>query len=412
MQLSACEQIFADDAIMNTLQKTTFDVFITDVCDPCARIVTSMLGMPTVGYSSHGLTPDASFFPHIMSMTPVMFAPMADEMSFGERIGNAIGYFMNHWLFVPIAYRASQRVADQNNIKLSVPIESAFINALILVGTDFTFEYPRPLMPNVIPIGGWFVKSFKPLEGEVKTFVENSGSNGIIYLSFGHLVSKSESTKMKMLAEVFSSFPDQRFIWTYNGPAIDVPKNVMQMKWVPQNDLLAHSKMRLFITHCGSHSTYEAIHYGLPILAVPLFSDQPSNAHRLVNRLHMGVLLDFRSMTMNMLVDSIHEVMSNTTYKVNAKRAQALHLDQQTTPFSRMVYYIEYVIRHQGAGMLVSKPLSTLSLLQLCCVDVLTTIFTVFLIVLLLLYLLIRCAVRCMWRYCQKHHIQVKKKKH
>ena len=94
--------------------------------------------------------------------------------------------------------------------------------------------------------------------------------------------------------------------------------NVKFMSWLPQNDLLAHNKTKLFITHGGMngkaefshiHSVknliftvsfpiyiaiilrtqnglvftglHEAVYQGVPMLCVPLFGDQPRNAQLL-----------------------------------------------------------------------------------------------------------------------------------
>ena len=61
-------------------------------------------------------------------------------------------------------------------------------------------------------------------------------------------------------------------------------KNILTLPWIPQNDLLAHPATRLFITHCGISSTYEAAIHGVPVVAIPLNLDQPANAEKLVNR--------------------------------------------------------------------------------------------------------------------------------
>ena len=41
-------------------------------------------------------------------------------------------------------------------------------------------------------------------------------------------------------------------LWKWDEDNIaDLPKNVMIKKWVPQQDLLAHPNLKLFVTHGG-----------------------------------------------------------------------------------------------------------------------------------------------------------------
>ena len=54
--------------------------------------------------------------------------------------------------------------------------------------------------------------------------------------------------------------------------------NVRMMRWLPQASLLAHPKTRLFISHCGLNAIFEAAHYGVPVLAMPLPADQHNHA--------------------------------------------------------------------------------------------------------------------------------------
>lgn len=48
--------------------------------------------------------------------------------------------------------------------------------------------------------------------------------------------------------------------------------------------LPAHPNCILFITHGGLLSTTETIHYGKPIIGVPVFADQFINVGRAVNK--------------------------------------------------------------------------------------------------------------------------------
>ena len=57
----------------------------------------------------------------------------------------------------------------------------------------------------------------------------------------------------------------------------DISSNIKVTSWVPQNDILAHKSTKAFISHAGFNSLYEAAFYGVPVVCVPLFGDQPSN---------------------------------------------------------------------------------------------------------------------------------------
>ena len=66
-------------------------------------------------------------------------------------------------------------------------------------------------------------------------------------------------------------------------PDLIVPKNVMLKPFLPQQDILAHKNLRLFITHCGMHGVMEAIFYSVPMVGMPVFIDQVSTLSYLIN---------------------------------------------------------------------------------------------------------------------------------
>ena len=66
----------------------------------------------------------------------------------------------------------------------------------------------------------------------------------------------------------------QRVIARFPVRPRKAPPNLLTRAWLPQQEILAHPKTRLFFTHFGMHGALEAIWYGVPMVGFPLFSDQ------------------------------------------------------------------------------------------------------------------------------------------
>ena len=56
-------------------------------------------------------------------------------------------------------------------------------------------------------------------------------------------------------------------MWKWESEEMqDKPDNIMLSKWLPQQDILAHPKLKLFITHGGQSSTQEALCHKKPVV--------------------------------------------------------------------------------------------------------------------------------------------------
>ena len=89
--------------------------------------------------------------------------------------------------------------------------------------------------------------------------------------------------------------------------------NIKAVEWLPQNDLLAHKDIRAFVSHVGHNSFYESAYHGVPVVAVPLFADQPTNAKK-VEHFGFGLSVDYKSTTAQQLFETIDLVISEPRY--------------------------------------------------------------------------------------------------
>ena len=83
------------------------------------------------------------------------------------------------------------------------------------------------------------------------------------------------------------------------------------MSWLPQNDILGHSKVKLFFGHGGVNGMLEAMYHGVPMLIAPFFGDQPLNA-KVAKHNGMAEWVSLASVTANELADIMSKVISNS----------------------------------------------------------------------------------------------------
>ncbi|KAJ6636556.1 UDP-glucosyltransferase 2 [Pseudolycoriella hygida] len=205
--------------------------------------------------------------------------------------------------------------------------------SLVFVGHHFSQGAIRPSVPNLIEIGGIQIKDKPdPLPPKINEFLKNTHDHGFILFSLGTNINSADFSLEKLLAifHVFAALK-QKVIWKWDEDEIPAnkPENVLMTKWVPQNDLLAHPNIRLFISHCGLGSITESMFHGVPILGIPFIYDQHVNAIK--------------------IAEEVNEMLSNRTYALKVKQLSTLYRDRPQTALETAVYWTEYVIRHRGA---------------------------------------------------------------
>jgi glucuronosyltransferase len=209
-------------------------------------------------------------------------------------------------------------------------------------------------MPNMIGIAGIHVEPAKKLPQDIQEFLDTA-SDGVVLFSMGSAVQSTDwlPEQRDAMVRVFGKLK-QKVLWKYENETLPGnPGNIKIGKWIPQRDIVAHPNVKVFITHGGQCGTTEALHEGVPLLAIPIFGDQIMNVNRAVLKGY-ALSLDFNDITEETFGNALNELLTNPKYSNNAKRLSNITKDRPMTPKETVVYWTEHVIRHQGGEHLKS----------------------------------------------------------
>ncbi|KAG5871161.1 hypothetical protein JTB14_016311 [Gonioctena quinquepunctata] len=220
--------------------------------------------------------------------------------------------------------------------------------SLVLLNSHESFSQPIPQVPTMINIGGIHLKSPGKLPDDLKNFMDTA-EEGVVYFSLGSLVNPSNlgnETKQALMDTLGGL--KQKVLWKYSEDDFpEKPANVRLGKWFPQQDILAHPNMKLFITHGGLQSIIESVYHGVPILGLPICADQKMNVARAVADGY-GKYMVISEITKESFSKDVNMLLSDPRYQENAKKRSLLMHDRPLKPKDLAVYWIEFVIRHQG----------------------------------------------------------------
>lgn len=193
------------------------------------------------------------------------------------------------------------------------------------------------------------------------------------------------------MASILGSFRSlkQRVLWKYeNESTTDIPSNVMIRKWMPQNDILAHPNVVLFIGHGGYFGSTESLYHGVPLLLIPFYGDQFRNAHQ-ISIAGFGKLLDHREITEEAITKAISEMIVNESYSIKVKEVSTIFKDNLVHPMDEAMFWIEHVAKFKGAKHLKSHAIN-ISWITYFSLDVAFVNVLILLIVTLVPYILLK----------------------
>lgn len=234
-------------------------------------------------------------------------------MNILQRAGN-IAMTVYESVYMNLFYWPTQNQMYQDAFPDPKPsLDEAMKNVnLVLLNSHFTLSYPRPYVPNMIEVGGLHINRVpNPLPQDIKEYLD-SAKEGVIYCSMG---SNIESTslpveKREAFLKAFAQLKEKVMFKWENDDLPGRPENVFIKGWYPQEDILAHPNVKVFITHGGLLSSTETIYHGKPVIGIPIFGDQGLNMAR-AERAGNGIILNYNNLTQEALTWAIGEVLNN-----------------------------------------------------------------------------------------------------
>ncbi|XP_006925290.1 UDP-glucuronosyltransferase 1-2, partial [Pteropus alecto] len=160
-----CVALLYNKDLIGNLNASAFDVVLTDPVYPCGAVLAQYLSVPAVFFLNFlpcDLDYEATQCPNPSSYIPTLFTRNSDHMTFLQRVKNMI-YPVSMKYICDITFSPYSRLASELLQRQVSLVDIFSYSSMWLFRGDFVLNYPRPIMPNMVFIGGINCADRKPL---------------------------------------------------------------------------------------------------------------------------------------------------------------------------------------------------------------------------------------------------------
>ncbi|KAL8566587.1 hypothetical protein ACOMHN_054809 [Nucella lapillus] len=348
--LRICRDIFdtllRNETFIDTIEQTYPDFMVIDNLPMfyAMSIIPYRLGVP-FAFLGSVYYPPMLRVPFSPADVPISLFTYSNHMSYFQRLHNTL-YYMLFALYNPSF--PIEAVSTYATEMVYLPLDELARKAeIFLVEQDHILDYPKPTLPNVKLIGGTATGPTKALAPDFQPFMD-SAKEGVVIVSFGSYVLGIPQHVSDKILQVLLQLP-MRSVFRSNLTSPD-PKKILTSTWIPQNDLLGHPHTKVFVSHCGKNGQYEALYHAVPIVATPLFLDQPYNAERARVK-GFAEVLDLNTCTAEEMKSTILSVANQPRYKQAVAKHSRLFKELYGVPMETAAYWLDHVMEYGGDYM-------------------------------------------------------------
>ncbi|KAK4878164.1 hypothetical protein RN001_010670 [Aquatica leii] len=383
------------DSVQSLLhdENQKFDLVIVEFLVPTFAALSVKYNCPFIGMASSNVLTyghDVLGNPLNPILNPDMLLSFIRPMSFYDRLYSVYFSVWIRYLYYYHMLPKHDKIARQyitNNMPYLGEIEKNI--SLLFLNVNPIVHTVKPNVPAVIELRQMHLQAQKELPNDLKEYLDNE-NEGVVYFSLGSNI-RSANLSLELRQKIIQALSElpYKVLWKWEEDKLpNKPENVITRKWFPQQDVLRHPNIKVFVTQGGLQSMEESISYGVPLVVLPFISDQPSNGRKMVD-LGVAEVIDTETLTVQILRTTIIEVASNPKYRNRVKEIATLLSDLPLSGLEKVIWWIEYVLRHKGAKHLKS-PAVDLPLYQYYLLDVFGFVFLVLLIGLIMIYKIIK----------------------
>ncbi|CAH0395388.1 unnamed protein product [Bemisia tabaci] len=378
-------------------EKIKFDVVIAESYSiPYTCAITRMVsnGTPLISMTTFsadfGVQKRISNVPHF-SFVPTLMSDYTDRMSLWQKIENWLSYKYLSWRMEGQMLKAARQfIRDAYGNESERLVDGCWESvSLSLVTSNSLYYYPRLLGPNIIETGPLHLKTPAKLPKNLQEWL-NGAEKGVIYFSLGSNM-KAKSLPVQVRANFLRMFDElpagYRVLWKSEDidEAVRKPHNILMQDWVPQDSVLAHPNVKLFITQGGLQSFQEAVHFGVPMVGIPLFVDQGCQVSKIVDA-KIGVRLSPKDLhSFEKIKTAVESVLYDESYQRNIRKLSAISRDFSSVALDKATFWVEHVARHGGAAHLRPSMVDA-NLIQYLCLDIISIFMAVLLVISFILF--------------------------
>ncbi|KAK9788715.1 hypothetical protein WJX73_009149 [Symbiochloris irregularis] len=349
-----CDGAIKDNATVAAVQAYEPDLLVYDAPFPYGLPVANKLKIPAVSMWVIGPLGDFLTYlvgsPSGVSTMPQFNMWYPQPMSFWSRLQNtkawAIGLLMmKAW---DDAYSPIWR---ENGMPDGSYAKSQRRSVASIFQGDFAYLPALPMSPHCHVVGSLTARPPQALPDKLQSFLDGALDTGVIYISSGTSavpdaaqlrgISKAvENIRIPVLWKLTATDKN-----TMKTNSIPIPKNVKSMDFLPQNDLLPHPAVKVFVTQGGTNSLYETIYHGTPAIIIPLIVEQTYNANQ-AEMLGFGLAIDLPApldlkILEQHLTRAFKKILASDSYSHKAKELSHLMRAKRWTPVEKAASVIE-----------------------------------------------------------------------
>ena len=161
----SCEGLLYNKDLIRHLNVSFFDVVLTDPVHPCGAVLAKYLSIPAVFFLRSvpcDLDVEGTACPNPFSYVPRLLTRNPDHMTFFQRVKNML-YPLALKYICQVTFTPYERMASELLQREVSLVEILASGSVWLFRGDFVMDYPRPIMPNMVFIGGINCANRKPL---------------------------------------------------------------------------------------------------------------------------------------------------------------------------------------------------------------------------------------------------------